>query len=606
MRAKIAGEGKRKREAENGNNIGASNGNNTDNYHDKILINSLKQEKLELLHRINLLEAQLNNSENDISNDNNSSKQIELIKQLKEKISLLETSNGTMDTATIINNNESAINNGNDSLEQENLTQQQTDEELSLLKTSNGRMDKATITNNNESAINNDNNSSKQIELIKQLKEKISLLETSNGTMDKATIINNNENAIDNGNDSLEQENLTQQQTKEELSLLETSPEKEYYNEELTNTNNKRSADEVTEPLGKTESSNPTKTFILEQKKQDAIVNTLLTETAHDIIEEFTKTVEMMTEISKTATVTAVGAIKNRMFEVSTLAAIGAGDEDEPIKKGAWISGLYGVNKQGALTNAPGYKGRSAGVTIGFDVGVNDDLIGIAYSNIQSHFKSNKSFGKANVTSHVLSVYGQKDLDHNFSLQGVISGARNYLKNKTTYAGSPVSGKYKSDSVSAEALLNYKYQTNYNLALIPNIGVRYGHAKDGVYNESNIGVQHLSVASEAQNLWTGILGGKVVFTAQKISDSISITPAIHGSVENYFNNKQKKVNAKVTWKNRVIEDAITLPKQPKIGYNIGGSVLAQKANISLLLEYNCHLQKKYQSHQGFAKLKINF
>ncbi|KIJ89225.1 cell surface antigen-like protein Sca8 [Rickettsia asembonensis] len=59
------------------------------------------------------------------------------------------------------------------------------------------------------------------------------------------------------------------------------------------------------------------------------------------------------------------------------------------------------------------------------------------------------------------------------------------------------------------------------------------------------------------------------------------------------------------WKDKEINETVALPKQPKIGYNIGTSVLTEKDNVSVLLEYNCHLQKKYQSHQDFIKLKIN-
>ncbi|MEY4463658.1 MAG: Cell surface antigen Sca2, partial [Pseudomonadota bacterium] len=49
------------------------------------------------------------------------------------------------------------------------------------------------------------------------------------------------------------------------------------------------------------------------------------------------------------------------------VAAIGAGDEGASINRGVWISGLYGINKQGAWKNIPKYQGRTTGVTIGVD-----------------------------------------------------------------------------------------------------------------------------------------------------------------------------------------------------------------------------------------------
>ncbi|ABE04434.1 autotransporter outer membrane beta-barrel domain-containing protein [Rickettsia bellii] len=141
------------------------------------------------------------------------------------------------------------------------------------------------------------------------------------------------------------------------------------------------------------------------------------------------------------------------------------------------------------------------------------------------------------------------------------------------------------------------------MSFTPNIGIRYGYIKDGTYQESGAGIQHLSIASKKQNIWSSIVGGNVSLAPQKIG-AVSITPTIMASVENYFNNKNKKLAAKIKWKDREVTEIVALPKQPKIGYNIGANILAEKGNISVLVEYNCHLQKKYKSHQGFVKLKV--
>ncbi|QQV75346.1 Putative surface cell antigen sca2 [Rickettsia tillamookensis] len=105
-------------------------------------------------------------------------------------------------------------------------------------------------------------------------------------------------------------------------------------------------------------------------------------------------------------------------------------------------------------------------------------------------------------------------------------------------------------------------------------------------------------------MWAGIVGGSIALAPQRVISDISVTPSLQGSVENYFNSKSKKLNTKVKWKDKEVNETVMLPKQPKIGYNIGASVLTEKNNVSVTLEYNCHLQKKYQSHQGFVKLKV--
>lgn len=291
--------------------------------------------------------------------------------------------------------------------------------------------------------------------------------------------------------------------------------------------------------------------------------------------------------------------ISHRMF---SSAAVAAGDEDEKVlDKGLWIAGTIGTNKQKGTS---GYKGHASGGTIGFDVGSDNfkDLVGIAYTKLDSKFKSSGSRLNTTVDSHILALYGQKELPKNFMIQAMFAYNHNIVKSKINRLGTIATGKYTNNNYNFETLLSYNHLINGGITLTPNLGIRYGHSKDGTYQESNIGIQHLSIASKKQHLWSGILGGSVALVPQKIAEGFNITPALQGSVENYFNNKSKKLNAKVKWKDREVNETIALPKQPKVGYNIGASVLTEKGNVSVTLEYNCHLQKKYQSHQGFVKL----
>ncbi|WP_341793090.1 MULTISPECIES: autotransporter domain-containing protein [unclassified Rickettsia] len=300
-------------------------------------------------------------------------------------------------------------------------------------------------------------------------------------------------------------------------------------------------------------------------------------------------------------------AILERVKYFLSAGPAAAGDEDTTIEKGVWISGLYNINKHGVWKDMPGYKGRTTGVTIGADTEFNDnDLLGIAYTNLRSNLKYNKNCDKVNIDGHAFSLYGLKELKKNFSLQAVATILHNYVKNKIIYSGNHITGKYRNTSLSFETLLNYRHQAKRGINIIPHIGLRYGHTKDGSYKEHDIGTQHLTVAGKSQQLWTGIIGGRILFAPKNISDSIILIPTLHGSIEKHFNSKNTAVNATITWKDKSLEDIITLPKQPKIGYNIGAGIVAKKSNTTIFMEYNCRLHKKYQSHQGMAKLKIHF
>ncbi|WP_231998033.1 autotransporter domain-containing protein [Rickettsia typhi] len=285
---------------------------------------------------------------------------------------------------------------------------------------------------------------------------------------------------------------------------------------------------------------------------------------------------------------------------------IGAGDEKTNINRGLWISGLYGVNKQGSWKNIPKYQGRTTGFTIGADAEFinNHDVIGIAYSNLESKIKYNKKLGKTAVYGHLLSIYGLKELIPGFSLHTIVSYGYNYIKNKSKNLDKII-GKYQNNNLSFQTLLNYKYCTKYNLHFIPSIGFKYDYSRASNYKEYNIDIENLMIQKKSNQSFESSIGGKIVSKPIIITNNTILTLSVHGNIERHFNNKNTKVNAKATFKKQTLQETIIIPKQPKFGYNIGNNILMSIKNINVLYEYNYYTHKKYHSHQGLIKLKIN-
>ncbi|MCC8418126.1 MAG: autotransporter domain-containing protein [Rickettsia endosymbiont of Glossina mortisans submortisans] len=288
------------------------------------------------------------------------------------------------------------------------------------------------------------------------------------------------------------------------------------------------------------------------------------------------------------------------------VAAIGAGDEEPTIARGVWISGLYGINKQGTWKNIPKYQGRTTGVTIGADAEFinSHDVIGIAYSRLESQIKYNKKLGKTAVNGHLLSIYGLKELIKGFSLQAITSYGHNYIKNKSKSINNII-GKYQNNNLSFQTLLNYKYRTKYDLHFIPNIGFKYDYSRASNYKEYNVDIENLMIQKKSNQSFESSIGGKIVFKPIATVNNIILTPSLYGNIEHHFNNKNTKVNAKATFKGQTLQETIIIPKQPKLGYNIGSNILMSRKNINVLLEYNYYTHRKYQSHQGLIKLKVN-
>jgi hypothetical protein len=311
-----------------------------------------------------------------------------------------------------------------------------------------------------------------------------------------------------------------------------------------------------------------------------------------------------------------------------TVAAVASGDVDDAdeesataIETGLWSSVTYAASKQSSRRNIVAYKGQAAAITVGMDTELNgSDVVGVAYSNVRSNFKYAQNYdqnndkvhnNKVHIHGHILSIYSQNELGKDFSLQAIAAISRNYVKNKINYLGNryldnQITGKYCNTHVSIESLLNYRYRMKNGIHLIPNIGIRYGKARDGVYREHDIGLHHLSVGAKSQQLLSGIIGGKVIFAPQRITELINIIPALHGAIEKPLKAKNKRAEAKIMWQDQVLKtDTVIMQKQSETSYNIGASILARRKNLELQLEYNCNYQKKYRSHQGLIKLKIN-
>ncbi|MFP3120730.1 autotransporter domain-containing protein [Rickettsia sp. R2] len=286
--------------------------------------------------------------------------------------------------------------------------------------------------------------------------------------------------------------------------------------------------------------------------------------------------------------------------------AIGAGDEETSINRGVWISGLYSINKQSTWKNIPKYQNRITGITIGTDAEFinSHDVIGIAYSRLESQIKYNKKLGKTVVNGHLLSIYGLKKLIKGFSLQAITSYGHNYIKNRSKSINNII-GKYQNNNLSFQTLLHYQYRTKYDLHFIPNIGFQYDYSRASNYKEYNVDIENLMIQKKSNQLFESSLGGKIMFKPIVTKNNIVLTPSLYGNIEYHFNNKNTKVNAKATFKGQTLQETIITLKQPKLGYNIGSNILMSRKNINVLLEYNYYTHRKYQSHQGLIKLKVN-
>ncbi|WP_218460639.1 autotransporter domain-containing protein [Rickettsia sp. TH2014] len=334
---------------------------------------------------------------------------------------------------------------------------------------------------------------------------------------------------------------------------------------------------------------------------------------------------EMQTQISENAPTLnqakVVNAIVNNMIRnrldtsmnmSNNMVAVGAGDEEESrIKRGLWMRGMYGTNNHGRVENMTGYRGTNKGATIGLDVEIDNNILGIAYSNVHSvfKFKNSKNNDKELIDSHVVSIYGQKELPRNFALQALVSASKNFIKDNTTYSYGDTkirsNVKHRNHSYNAEALLNYNYLLQNKLIITPNIGLRYGKSRDGVYNETGINVQEIALTTKENNILSGIVGTKVKVPLKDVLKFNNLGLTFQGAVEHNFKEKTQRINRVVKIFDTEFKQNYAIPKQPKTSYNLGTGIIGSIKNTTISLDYNYYLNKHYRSHQGSVKLKVN-
>ncbi|CAK6510673.1 MAG: Putative surface cell antigen sca1 [Rickettsia helvetica] len=307
--------------------------------------------------------------------------------------------------------------------------------------------------------------------------------------------------------------------------------------------------------------------------------------------------------------------IRNRldasMNMSNNMVAVGAGDEEDRIKRGLWMRGMYGTNNHGRVDNMTGYRGTNKGATIGFDVEIDNNIVGIAYSNVHSvfKFKNSKNNDKELINSHVVSIYGQKELPKNFALQALVSASKNFIKDKTTYSYGDTkirsNVKHRNHSYNAEALLNYNYLLQNKLVIIPNVGLRYGKSRDGVYNETGINIQEIALTMKENNILSGVIGTKVTVPLKDVLKFNNLGLIFQGAVEHNFKEKTQRINRVVKIFDTEFKQNYVIPKQPKTSYNLGTGIIGSIKNTTIALDYNYYLNKHYRSHQGSVKLKVN-
>ncbi len=295
-------------------------------------------------------------------------------------------------------------------------------------------------------------------------------------------------------------------------------------------------------------------------------------------------------------------------------ATVGAGDDDK-VMYGVWGSPFYSTANQKMQQGVSGYNMKSAGLIVGFDGLVNDNLlVGAAYSliNTKMSHKNQKSGDRTNGQTNIFSLYGVYKFADNWFAESIASYGITNVKNlegrlisaesASVTAIEKAVAKYKSTSYGGQLVTGYNYQASEQLTITPAIGFRYSQFMDDGHTETGTTCQNLVVKKRSYNKFEGIFGLRTEANIQL--DQLLLIPEVHGYVNYDFKGKSPVIDARLGGIDKALPTKLVKPD--RVFFNVGTGLTAKHNMMEYGVTYNAHIASKYIGHQGSLKIKVNF
>jgi len=344
--------------------------------------------------------------------------------------------------------------------------------------------------------------------------------------------------------------------------------------------------------------------------QQDA-ANRLSVTAPTEAIVNITHVAAQAAETAVNSRINNISLISQTAIKVSEAYGVAAGDDNLSQIYGIWGSPFYSQSTQKKKGNAPGYKGKSGGGSIGFDCLINDDLtLGAAVTFISTklNHKDQKNGDTTKAESTLFSIYGLQELPNNWFAQGIVSFGsskiRNYEKRIINLnLNQTANGKYSSTMYSGEVLGGHRFVlSDERSVLTPMLGLRYGKFNDGGYTETGTNRRNLTVTKKSIDKIEGVIGARAS-TSALFNESLLMSE-VHGFVNYDFKGKTPKVEARLN--GALAPMPAKTSKPTKTFVNLGASATVKYYMMEYGLGYDAYLAKKYIGHQGSLKVRVNF
>ena len=163
--------------------------------------------------------------------------------------------------------------------------------------------------------------------------------------------------------------------------------------------------------------------------------------------------------------------------------------------------------------------------------------------------------------------------------------------------------KYKSTSYTGGVLGGYRYTLPNNQAILtPMLGLRYVQFNNNGYTETGTDRRNLTVRKNSISKVEGVLGARISMISYL--EGGLLMPEVHGFASYDFRGKAPKVDARLN--GALTPMPVKTSKPERLFVNLGTSLTAKYQMMEYGIGYDTNLAKKYISHQGSLKVRINF
>ena len=327
--------------------------------------------------------------------------------------------------------------------------------------------------------------------------------------------------------------------------------------------------------------------------------------------EEITKT---LNQLAPTSTKASLATIKNIVTNSAAiienrLEKINFRNSDEILKNSFWMQGFGQSLAQKQVKDDDGYKANSAGMVIGLDKKVKDDIgIGSSFSFVQSSIKNLDSNKRNSINIYQTNIYGYRNFDKYF-IDAV--GGFSFNQFNSNRAISAVNSNAKARYYGQTYLVKIKSGFVKNLEndfyISPEISLNFLHNDIASYREKGADQLNLNVGHVAANFLEGQIGLNFGYNS-----------AIYELPE--F--RKFAANLKISYGYAIINDApvtvanfidqktnfdYTISHQDSSSLKLGTELFAyHKSNTILSVDYGFEHKATLSSHFILMKIKEEF